>query len=92
MPTCRYCHKSFTRLKQAGNRQHCYDPDCIELNKGHYKDLRAKARDEFQARHIKAEKKKAPIEKRLCYGECGRDPFPNRFYCPKCHHDVFDYT
>ena len=36
-------------------------------------------------------RKKKGRNGRLCR-VCGRDPYPNYFYCPSCHHKVSGYT
>jgi uncharacterized OB-fold protein len=40
-------------------------------------------------------KKPKPLKKRVNTGrackKCGKDPYPNYFFCPSCHHKLSEY-
>jgi uncharacterized OB-fold protein len=40
-------------------------------------------------------KKPKPLKKRVSTGrsckKCGKDPYPNYFFCPSCHHKLSEY-
>jgi uncharacterized OB-fold protein len=40
-------------------------------------------------------KKPKPLRKRIHTGrackKCGKDPYPNYFFCPSCHHKLSEY-
>lgn len=34
--------------------------------------------------------KKRNVSGRVCK-KCGKDPYPNYFFCPSCHHKISEY-
>ncbi|MFO8084235.1 MAG: hypothetical protein R6U27_07960 [Desulfobacterales bacterium] len=89
---CRACGKEFVPALYKQSAEYCNDPECrkkkITISRKQYKYKVVKEFEDHSAQ--KEDRRLSKIKKnsgRVCR-KCGKDPYPNYFYCPICHKSV----
>ncbi len=88
---CRACGKEFIPAMYKQSAEYCNDPECqkakLKVSRRHLKnkpvDEDAGDYDQKVCRQLKRKLRSG----RVCR-KCGKDPYPNYFYCPVCHKSV----
>lgn len=93
---CRACGKEFVPGIYKQSSEYCSDPDC---QKAKLKKSRENAKKKSDGaansqnngtgcgRKGGRAKKAGGNSGRVC-AKCGKDPYPNYFYCPVCHKSI----
>ena len=88
---CRACGKEFIPAMYKQSAEYCNDPECqkakLKSSRRHFKSkTELKETDESNHKVYRQFKEKMSSG-RVCR-KCGKDPYPNYFYCPICHKSV----
>jgi hypothetical protein len=88
---CRACGKEFIPAMYKQSAEYCNDPECqkikLKASRRHLKNKTVlKESDNCNPKTCRQFKEKI-TSGRLCR-KCGKDPYPNYFYCPICHKSI----
>jgi uncharacterized OB-fold protein len=89
---CRACGKEFIPAMYKQSAEYCNDPECqkvkLKASRRHLKNKTEvlKEPDHYNQKACRQLKEKMSSG-RVCR-KCGKDPYPNYFYCPVCHKSV----
>jgi len=71
--------------------EYCNDPECqkakLKASRRHLKNKTGPKNPDHQNRKIIRQNKEKLSSGRVCR-KCGKDPYPNYFYCPICHKSI----
>jgi uncharacterized OB-fold protein len=95
---CRACGKEFIPAMYKQSAEYCNDPECqkakLKASRRHFKNKTAGDKESDVLIEPDNDNQKACRQLkdkmgsgRICR-KCGKDPYPNYFYCPICHKSV----
>jgi hypothetical protein len=86
---CRACGKEFIPAMYKQSAEYCNDPEC---QKAKLKASRRHFKNKIDSKEVENQQAFPQLKEKMNSGrvcrKCGKDPYPNYFYCPICHKSV----
>jgi uncharacterized OB-fold protein len=86
---CRACGREFEPSPNKASSAYCSNAECQKAKLRRPKNVIEFRNDKILKEDmvLKRVKKKKTASGRVCR-KCGKDPYPNYFYCPACHKKI----
>jgi uncharacterized OB-fold protein len=84
---CRACGKEFVPAMYKQSAEYCSDPECQKAKLRRSREYAKNKKDGTPDAKVGRGRKSGSNSGRVC-AKCGKDPYPNYFYCPVCHKSI----
>lgn len=89
---CRACGKEFVPAMYKQSAEYCNDPECrkrkLKISRKYERNIEnIECEDDSKEKGYRRSNRANKSSGRVCR-KCGKDPYPNYFYCPICHKSV----
>ncbi len=85
---CRACGKEFVPAMYKQSAEYCSDPECQKAKLKRSREYAKNKKDGILEGGKGGRGKKSGSNSGRVCAKCGKDPYPNYFYCPVCHKSI----